>query len=154
MFCRLCAMEESDEIIFQPEYRRRLWGSWMALSAIVLTLFFSASFTGEEWFDLRWLLTLPLLALPLALTKEIRFGKHITIKRYLLPARTFAYDDVRSLSTLGLHLRHDSASKSRRDGVAWVGMKNADELVRILRGLVDRGVIPSEQLEDFTLRYR
>jgi hypothetical protein len=65
--------------------------------------------------------------------------KQVTVKKVLLPKQVFLYQDFTDLGT--------TAIRFGKKSIYLYNMKNGDELIEIFRGLLDRRMIQSSQIE-------
>ena len=129
-----------DEIVFRPKYERRY--RWSVLGvAIMVALGVPLSLSsGDPWlWGALAVLGLMVALVPFVYLREVRFGRHITLRRYLLPDLVYSYDDVRDIGLFGFRLG--------RRTVQWTLMENGAELANTVDELVESGVIPEDQLD-------
>ena len=130
-----------EEIVFKPKYHKKLRLSIVGLSLMLLIglplllkdppddVWVTVSFVG---------LAFMLLAMPFVLIREIRFGDRIQIYRYLLLKHDRPYQDVVDVGLTGFRLG--------RMHVTWSQLENGEQLAAIVDSLIDKGIIPVDQL--------
>ena len=129
-----------DEIVFRPKYERRYrWSAVGVAIMVVLGVPLSLS-SGDPWLWAAFaVLAAMVLLVPFVYLREVRFGRHITLRRYFLPDLVYPYGDVRDVGLFGFRLR--------RRTVQWTLMENGADLARTVDGLVESGVISEDQLD-------
>jgi hypothetical protein len=97
----------TPEIIFKPKYNGSmrfamiLYPVWAGLFAYFLyQAIVTRSYTPQGF--LAVIFGLMTISLPFRVFREIRFGEHITVKRYLLPDLVIEYKDITSFNKMSL----------------------------------------------------
>ena len=129
-----------DEIIFRPKYERKYRWSVVGVAVMVILGVPLSLSAGDPWlWGALMVVALMVLLVPFVYLREVRFGRRITLRRYLLPDAVYSYGDVRDVGMSGFRLR--------RRTVQWGTMENGAELARTVDGLVESGVISEEQFD-------
>lgn len=135
-----------DEIVFRPRYPAKVRLAHAGSVVFALLGLLMLPITPEEPY--LGLLTFTffggLAAVVYLRPREVRFGDAITIRRRVLSDKRIAYSDV---TDIGL-----GRLKAGRHGLNWAQMENGEELDEAVWALVERRVIPEQQLEGKAFR--
>lgn len=130
--------------VFKPRYPVRLYLGLILLipvESFLLWQLLSGTDTSPETIFIAGFFGLMLAIMPYAFVKRIVFDSHsFSIEKYLWPTKTIEYTDVVDLGTTMI--------KTRKGSFAIQSMMNADELRKILTGLIEQGKISHYQIEN------
>lgn len=122
-----------EELVFKPQYplRLRMTVYLYPIGALACIFFIFMAISSRSIFPnilFAFIFGFTSFSMPMIIFREVRSGEVITMKRYFLPRRIIAYEDVVDFIPRGLVVKHG--------GIPLANIQNRADFEKIIHRLV------------------